>query len=107
MHFRHQDQDTKRKNISKLENRILEKGSLLHECCVKASTKIPPSPKCQYLGLKFLQVQKIGIEDFPTWILTLRFLKMITVKPKSHQNAFTTTTCKIKIIPERFRYYKL
>ena len=44
--------------------------------------KIPPTPKCQYLGLKSLQVQKIGIEDFPTWILTLRFLKMITVKPK-------------------------
>ena len=40
MHFRHQDQDTKRKNISKLENRILEKGSLLHECCVNRYLRI-------------------------------------------------------------------
>ena len=35
MNFRHPDHDTKQKNILKLENRILGKGNLLYECCVK------------------------------------------------------------------------
>ena len=47
MYFRHQDHDTKPKNISKLENRILEKGSLLRECCVN---------KCTYTYVPFLLI---------------------------------------------------
>ena len=64
MQFRHQDQDTKRKNISKLENRILEKGSLLHECCVKrkGSLGVTFFP-CVYVCLfvhKFWEIARDG-----------------------------------------------
>ena len=41
MYFRYQDHGTKQKNILKLENQILEKGSLLYECCVKVSSLKP------------------------------------------------------------------
>ena len=54
MYFRHQHHDPKPKNISNLENQILEKGSLLHECCVKKS-KIIPNTYCTKTWGKVLE----------------------------------------------------